>query len=137
MGYNPAIHHRRSIRLKGYDYSQPGAYFLTLCTQDRKCLYGEIVDDKMCLNDAGQMVQTVWNEIPAYYPGIDIDAFMIMPNHIHGIIKIVGAPPRGLPEPTDVSGTRFLIWQSDKKRELLRSKKTTGNVSCVRGCPLL
>ncbi len=93
MGYNPDIHHRRSIRLKGYDYSQPGAYFLTICTQDRKCLYGEIVDDKMRLNDAGQMVQTVWDEIPAYYPGIDIDAFMIMPNHIHGIIKIVGAAP--------------------------------------------
>ena len=93
------VRSRRSIRLRGYDYSQAGAYFITLCTQNRQCLFGEIVDGGMQLNAAGKMVQTVWDEIPAYYPGIDIDEFIIMPNHIHGIVTIVGAAPRGRPDP--------------------------------------
>ncbi len=98
MKYDPAIHHRRSIRLQGYDYSQAGAYFVTLCTQNRECLFGDIVNGDMRLNDAGRMVQAVWDEIPAHYPGIDIDAFIVMPNHIHGIIVIVGAAPCGRPD---------------------------------------
>ncbi|MCX8048287.1 MAG: transposase [Methylohalobius sp.] len=82
---------RRSIRLKGYDYSQAGAYFITICTRDRVCLFGEIVAGEMRLNDMGRIVETVWKEIPASYPGAAIDAFVVMPNHIHGII-LVGAP---------------------------------------------
>ena len=89
--------HRRSIRLRGYDYSRAGAYFITICTQHRKRLFGDIVADAMILNDAGRMIQTVWDEIPLHYVGTDIDEFVIMPNHIHGIIIIVGAPPRGCP----------------------------------------
>ncbi len=91
-----------TIRLKEYDYSQAGAYFVTICAQNRECLFGNVVGagpcacPEMTLNDAGLMVKTVWDEIPAYYPGVDIDAFQIMPNHIHGII-IVGAAPRGRP----------------------------------------
>ncbi len=92
------VRNRRSIRLRGYDYSQAGAYFITICTQNRRCLFGEIVHGGMRLNAAGKMVQTVWDEIPAYYPGIDIDEFIIMPNHIHGIVTIVGAAPRGRPD---------------------------------------
>jgi len=83
------IKKRRSIRLKGYDYSREGAYFVTICAQNRKCLFGEIVNGKMVLNDAGRMVESVWNEIPKYYPGIDIDVCQIMPDHIHGIVVIV------------------------------------------------
>ena len=98
--YDPAIHHRRSIRLQGYDYSQAGAYFVTICTQNRECLFGEIVDGEMRLNDVGKMIQAVWDEIPANYPGIDIDAFIVMPNHIHGIVVIVGAAPCGRPGTT-------------------------------------
>ncbi len=90
---------RRSIRLWGYDYSQAGAYFVTICTQKRACLFGDIIDGNMVLNDAGRMVDIVWNEIPKYYAGIDIDAFQIMPNHIHGIIVIVvGAGPCACPD---------------------------------------
>ena len=89
---------RRSIRLRGYDYSKSGAYFVTICTQNRACLFGEIIDREMGLNDAGGMIQTVWDEIPEYYTGVDIDAFQIMPNHIHGIIVIVGAGPCACPE---------------------------------------
>lgn len=88
MPYDPNRHHRRSIRLKGYDYAQPGAYFVTVVTQHLKWLFGEIVHGQMVLNDAGRMIQTVWDAIPEHHPGIEIDAFVIMPNHIHGIIVI-------------------------------------------------
>ena len=101
MKYDPDIHSRRSIRLKGYDYSQAGAYFVTICTQNQECFFGEIVDGNMVLNDAGRMVQTVWDELPQYYPGVDVDMFQIMPNHIHGIVVFigdVGAGPRARPD---------------------------------------
>ena len=88
MTFNPDIHHRRSIRLKHYDYTQPGGYFVTIVIQDRTCILGEIEDERMILNSAGRMVQTIWEEIPKYYTGINIDVFQIMPNHVHGIIII-------------------------------------------------
>ena len=95
-------HHRRSIRLKSYDYARAGAYFITLCVQDRACLFGNVVDGEGRLRDAGRMVQTVWDELPVHYLGVDIDAFAVMPNHIHGIIVLdgvdrVGAGPRACP----------------------------------------
>ncbi|MFN3614580.1 MAG: transposase [Rubrimonas sp.] len=99
MKYDPERHHRRSIRLKGYDYSQPGAYFVTICTQDRACLFGEVVDGVMQLSGPGRMVETVWHELPHFYPGVDIDGFVVMPNHIHGIVVLVGAALRGRPAP--------------------------------------
>jgi putative transposase len=89
----PERHCRRSIRLKGYNYSQAGAYFITICTQGRECLFGQVVDGTMRLNDAGQMIQAIWQEIPNYYSGVAVDAFVVMPNHIHGIIILVGAVP--------------------------------------------
>jgi putative transposase len=98
MTCDPDKHHRRSIRLRGYDYTLAGAYFVTIVTQDRVCLLGEVVEDSMRLNDAGRMVRTVWDELPIFYPGVDIDEFVVMPNHIHGIIVLVGAAPRGRPE---------------------------------------
>lgn len=91
MTYNPDKHHRRSIRLKGYNYSQAGAYFVTACVKDRECLFGDIVDGEMQLNDAGEMVKFVWNELPNRFSDIYLDEFIIMPNHIHGIINFVGA----------------------------------------------
>jgi len=99
---NPGVNrrNRRSIRLHGYDYSRTGAYFVTICTQHREYLFGDIVNGKMVLNDAGWMVQTGWDEMPSRYPCVDIDAFQIMPNHIHGIVAIaVGAGPRACPDP--------------------------------------
>jgi REP element-mobilizing transposase RayT len=83
MTFNSNIHRRRSIRLQGYDYSQAGAYFITICTQNRECMFGEIVGGKMALNHAGNMIQTVWDEIPIHYAGIETDEFVAMPNHIH------------------------------------------------------
>ncbi len=90
MVYNPEIHHRRSIRLPGYDYSQPGYYFITVCTQMRQCLFGKIENGRMILNDAGQMIGRWWNELKNKYANIEIDEYVVMPNHCHGIINIVG-----------------------------------------------
>ncbi len=91
MTYDPKIHHRRSIRLKGYDYSQEGAYFLTVCTHQKKILFGTIENETMHLNEAGEQALQCWNEIPDHFPNVELDEFIIMPNHIHGIIVIVGA----------------------------------------------
>jgi REP-associated tyrosine transposase len=83
---------RRSIRLPGYNYSGAGAYFVSICTKDRECLFGDIVNQEMVLNDAGQTVATIWNELPNRFYNIELVEYVIMPNHIHGIITIVGAP---------------------------------------------
>src|SRR5215210_2961095 len=89
MKYNPEIHKRRSIRLKGYDYSQEGLYFITICVQNRKCLFGKIENDEMILNDAGQMVQTEWEKLTERFNNIELHEFVVMPNHFHGILEIV------------------------------------------------
>jgi len=87
-------HGRRSIRLKGYDYSQPGAYFVTICTQNRECLFGEIEHGVMRLNAMGEMVKFTWDDRVHHVAGIALGPFAVMPNHVHGIIEIVvGAGP--------------------------------------------
>jgi len=89
MKHDPGKHRRRSIRLRGYDYAQVGAYFVTIVTRDRACLFGEVVDGEMWPNQFGRIVQATWGELPDHYPGVERDAFMVMPNHIHGIIVLV------------------------------------------------
>jgi len=96
MRYDPEIRHRRSIRLKGYDYACAGAVFVTICTQGRTCLFGEIANNKMVLNDAGMMVQRVWEEMQIRFKGLQLDEYVIMPNHIHAIIMLPD-PRRGEP----------------------------------------
>jgi len=91
------IKRRNTLRLENFDYSSNGAYFVTVGVKNHECLLGEIKNREMILNDAGKIVQTVWDEIPAHYQNIDTDAFCIMPNHIHGIILIVGVSPRAYP----------------------------------------
>ena len=88
MPYNAEIHHRRSIRLKNYNYSQNGAYFITLCTHNRKCLFGEIKNDVMLLNNFGNIVQNEWIRSFVIRKEILIDEFVIMPNHFHGIVFV-------------------------------------------------
>ncbi len=90
MEYDPELHHRRSIRLRGYDYSRAGAYFVTVCTQGKRPLLGEIVEGEMVLNEAGRLVGRAWEVLPRRFPHITLDAFVAMPNHVHGTI-IVGA----------------------------------------------
>jgi len=107
--YDPDIHHRRSIRLREYDYSQPGAYYVTICIQGYKFLLGEIVLGQMNQNDAGAMVERAWKCIPQRFPTAEMDEHIVMPNHFHGILRIVGAPLVGAPNagsPRQRAGTR-------------------------------
>ena len=89
--YNPNIHHRRSIRLKGYDYSQAGLYFVTIVTKNRKHLFGKIENGKMILNDAGKMVEKQWLKLPERFKNIKLHEYIVMPNHFHTILEIVVA----------------------------------------------
>lgn len=93
MIYNPDIHHRRSIRLHGYDYSRSGAYFVTICTHERECLFGEIVDGEMELNDYGRIVTAEWIRCGELRMEIETGEYVVMPNHFHGVVMIdsVGA----------------------------------------------
>ena len=107
---NQDNHHRRSIRLKGYDYSQPGAYFVTICTHENHSLFGKIVDGEMQLNELGKAVEFTWNDLVNHVDGIELGPFVIMPNHIHAIIQIieVGAglePARTEPARTEPART--------------------------------
>jgi REP element-mobilizing transposase RayT len=86
--FNPEIHHRRSIRLKGYDYSTPGAYFITVRAAGPDNFFGTIDNGSLILNDFGKIVEFTWNDLPNHNSGISLDAFIIMPDHIHGIIFI-------------------------------------------------
>ncbi len=86
MLFNPDNHHRRSIRLRNYDYAQAGAYFVTICTWQRECLFGEIVEGEMALNELGSMAGAAWADLPNHYRHVELDTFVIMPSHIHGII---------------------------------------------------
>jgi putative transposase len=89
---------RRSIRLRDFDYAQAGAYFVTMVTQKRECLLGDVLDGQLKLNGAGKQIQSIWDQIPAHYPGVETDVFVVMPNHVHGIIVLVGAGPRARPK---------------------------------------
>ena len=99
MTYDPDRHHRRSIRLQGYDYSQPGAYFVTICALGRECLFGEVIADDMQPTACGQTVSAGWNDLPRHYANVQLDEFVVMPNHVHGIIVLTAhtqhIPPVG------------------------------------------
>ena len=95
MPYNSNIHHRRSIRLKRYDYTQRGAYFVTICTHQRNCLFGEIVDGEIKLNTNGEIARGSWLSIPRHFKNVELDEFVIMPNHLHGIIIIESSEVAG------------------------------------------
>jgi len=89
---NP-VGHRRSIRMAGYDYASAGTYFITICTQDRACVFGDVVDGEMQANPAGEIVRAAWAELPSRYANVELDAFAVMPNHVHGIIVLVDVAP--------------------------------------------
>ncbi|MDH7464446.1 hypothetical protein QEG73_24330 [Chitinophagaceae bacterium 26-R-25] len=88
MSYNPNVHHRRSIRLQGYDYSQAGLYFITLCCHEKNHLFGKIENNQMLLNEAGAIAYDEWFKTPEVRPNVALAEFVVMPNHIHGIIII-------------------------------------------------
>jgi len=86
--FDPKKHHRRSIRLPNYDYTQAGAYYITVVTHNRELLFGEVVDGEMKLSNLGQIAQREWERLPKRFNQIELGAFVVMPDHVHGIIII-------------------------------------------------
>ena len=139
---------RRSIRLPGYDYAQAGWYYVTICTQHKQCFFGEIADGLMQLNAAGSEAQDQWQDLPNRFLGVTLDEFVVMPNHIHGIIviapKIAGAID-AIPSPTlgeiartfKAVSTRFIrlrhaeqfAWQRNYFERIIRDENELLNVS--------
>jgi putative transposase len=108
--FDPKIHHRRSIRLKEYDYSQMGGYFVTIVTWQRKFLFGEIVKGEMQLNQHGTIADDCWRDIPNHFPNVELGAYVVMPNHVHGIIFIRDA------DAAHTSARRGTIYRAPTKR---------------------
>lgn len=90
MAEDSEIRRRRSIRLKGFDYSQPGAYFFTAVTAQRACIFGEVVNGEVQLSEAGRIVLATWEELPQHYSHVELGRIVVMPNHVHGIV-VLGA----------------------------------------------
>ncbi len=103
MTYDAKKHHRRSVRLKGYEYASPGWYYVTICTHDRNFLFGEIVESQMRPSRTGEIAQKCWNEIPRHCPRATLDVSIVMPNHLHGIIVI------GEDTPSECRGTPWRV----------------------------
>jgi REP element-mobilizing transposase RayT len=103
MRGDPERRHRRSIRLKGYDYARAGAYFVTVCTYGGECLFGDVAGDEMRFNEYGEIARQAWDGLLHHYSGVETDAFVVMPNHVHGIIVITDETPimvgAGCPRP--------------------------------------
>ena len=93
MLYDPQKHNRRSLRLRGYDYAQPGAYFVTICVQDHVCLFGDVVEGRMELSPFGEVVAERWEWLEQQYAHVQLDAWVVMPNHLHGIIVLMDDNP--------------------------------------------
>lgn len=133
--YDPDRHHRRSIRLKGYDYTLNGAYFVTIVAQHRLCLFADVDGNDMRLNDAGRMIATQWRALHTRFPTIQLDAFVVMPNHIHGIIVVTCADTPKTGATTRVAPTSLGVvvgaYKSSTTVEFTRGVKTLGWPSFV------
>ena len=126
MNYNPAIHHRQSIRLKGYDYSSAGAYFITAVLQHRRHLFGRVCEGGMQLSEAGKIAQRCWEEIPDHFPLTAVDEFVIMPDHMHGIVIILrGESSRGGVQLNAASKASLSIPLNDERLQLNAASKAS------------
>lgn len=145
---NLKIHHRRSIRLPGYDYTSEGSYFVTIVTHHRERLFGEIINDEMVLNDFGKIVNLTWNDLPNHNPDIGLDEFIIMPNHVHFIVYLfnpvhtVGAGSQPAPVDQTVNHNRAGLEPAPTKTqtplsEIVRQLKTfsTRRINTSRNTP--
>jgi len=84
---------RQSVRLKRYDYSSSGGYFVTICADGKRCLFGSVVNERMVLNEWGAVADRQWQDLPAHHPNVELDYYVVMPNHVHGILLIHGQQP--------------------------------------------
>ena len=124
MSYNPTIHHRRSIRLKGYDYSQAGMYFVTICVQNHACLFGEIMNGEMILNDVGKIVCDEWIKTAEIRDNVILHEYIVMPNHFHGIIELT--------QPVGNAGNAGAVGNACA----VGNTGVVGNVGALRATPL-
>lgn len=124
--YNPKIHNRKSIRLKGYDYAQPGLYFVTICVQNRACLFGDIVDTTLILNDAGIMIEKWYFELENKFPDIRCGTHIVMPNHFHCIIQNIDRPWISSPSPSSDMPSPSSSDISDVRADLCVCPDTSG-----------
>ena len=132
--FDPQKHHRRSIRLKDYDYSQEGAYYVTIVTLQRVFLFGEIVNKEMYLSAYGEIVQKWWEEIPVHFSNVETGAFVIMPNHVHGIIYIFEERRGTVSVPKD-DGENIISQNNDMSGENLGGE--TPPLQMFNGIPTL
>ena len=124
QGIAPTKYNRRSLRLKHYDYSRAGCYFITICIQGREHLFGEILEGKMIFNEAGRMIHTLWYEINDDFQNVYLHEFVIMPNHIHGIIEIVDNVGVPLVGTLDMDNTKI----KTTSRAPIKGAPTVGDV---------
>jgi len=136
MPYNGGLHHRRSIRLPGYDYAQAGAYFVTLCTHQCEWLFGEVVNGEMQLNAFGCVVEEEWLQTPIIRPYVQLDTFVIMPNHFHGII-VMTDDGRGTAPPCPYYTGQFGKPVAGSLPTIMRSYKSavTKRINALRNTP--
>jgi REP element-mobilizing transposase RayT len=128
MKYDPKIHHRRSIRLTEYNYTLAGAYFITIVTHERECLFGEITNGEMNQNKFGLIAQQMWDKLPARFRNVEMGAFVVMPNHVHGIILLDGTR-RGIVESATDSGDRVTRYAPTTDRQF--GKMIPGSIPAI------
>jgi len=135
MPYEPQKHHRHSIRLKGYDYRKPSAYFVTLCIRNRDCLLGEIIQGNMHLSPFGQIVENEWYRTAVVRPNVELDAFIIMPNHLHGIIFLTDKYYTSLRATRQELSVGLSDWQQvySTGTTTTQKRQVKGAVSCSLG----
>ena len=129
MKHKVEKHHRRSIRLKGYDYANSGAYFVTIVMQGRACLFGEIVNAETRLTDAGSAIERWWFELNNKFSTVETDDFVIMPNHFHGIVVIpVGADLCVGPDSEGAHIGAPLQWQRNYYEHVIRDEGSLNRI---------
>jgi len=136
---SPSTHHRRSIRLREYDYSWAGWYYVTVCAHKIECVFGEVVEDQMQLSRVGKIIEAEWLRTPGIRPGVELDDYVIMPNHLHGIV-IIGDTRRGVSQyaPTEnTTSSKALRSPSQNLGAIIRGFKsaTTKRINLSHGTP--
>ena len=132
MPFNPAKHHRRSVRLRGWDYSNAGAYFVTLCAKNRECLFSTVVHGEMQLNEMGRIAAECWEWLEKQYAHVEWDQWVIMPNHMHAIIVLHGrgalqrAPTESQPVKTKSLGQLIGMYKTVSTRRINEFRNTPG-----------
>jgi putative transposase len=134
MEYDPKQHHRRSIRLKDYDYTRAGAYFVTILARDRRNMFGEVVDSQVRINTNGNAVAETWQWLATQYPYVELDAWVVMPNHFHGVI-IIGDGRGG--SRTALTGTDAIFGKRKPLGRIIGAFKTvsTQRINALNGTP--